>query len=162
MKNLLALLLIFLFAVSCFAQENASSFVVKFGELEQDEVWNGEILLIGDVIVPEGKTLTIEPGTKIRCTDEDILAAGKHPDKCEIIVKGKIKALGSIDNPIKISSNYSENSLKLYPLDSSTKIVRFKPYKIETKELKDEFASFRTGYFVLWTLIYALTYLASI
>jgi hypothetical protein len=146
-------------AVPCFAEEPKASADIKFGELEQDEIWEGEILLIGDVVVPEGNTLTIMPGTKIISTDDDVLKGGNHPDKCEIIVKGKIKAMGNKAQPIKISANYSEESLKLYPLDSSTKIVRFSPYKVDTEELKDEFASFRNGYFIMWSLIYAITYI---
>ena len=35
------------------------------GRILQDEIWKGEIHIIGDIIVEEGFTLTIEPGTRI-------------------------------------------------------------------------------------------------
>jgi hypothetical protein len=35
------------------------------GTIFEDEIWRGEIHIIGDVIVEEGFTLTIEPGTKV-------------------------------------------------------------------------------------------------
>jgi hypothetical protein len=36
--------------------------------MTEDEIWRGEILLTGDVEIPQGVTLTIEPGTIIRFT----------------------------------------------------------------------------------------------
>ncbi len=35
------------------------------GRILQDEIWRGEIHIIGDIIVEEGFTLTIEPGTRV-------------------------------------------------------------------------------------------------
>jgi hypothetical protein len=35
------------------------------GRIIQDEIWRGEIYIIGDIIVEEGFTLTIEPGTRV-------------------------------------------------------------------------------------------------
>lgn len=36
------------------------------GHIRWDEIWRGEIHIIGDIIVQEGATLTIEPGTVVR------------------------------------------------------------------------------------------------
>lgn len=36
-----------------------------FGRITQDEIWRGEIRIVGDIIVEKGVTLTIEPGTKV-------------------------------------------------------------------------------------------------
>jgi hypothetical protein len=36
------------------------------GQLTADETWTGEVLLTGDVTVPSGLTLTIEPGTSVK------------------------------------------------------------------------------------------------
>jgi len=35
------------------------------GIISEDEIWRGEIHIIGDIIVEKGFTLTIEPGTKV-------------------------------------------------------------------------------------------------
>lgn len=37
--------------------------IEKSGVISSDEVWSGRIIIKGDVIVPEGVTLTIKPGT---------------------------------------------------------------------------------------------------
>ncbi|MBU1746723.1 MAG: right-handed parallel beta-helix repeat-containing protein [Chloroflexi bacterium] len=36
------------------------------GRIQWDEIWRGEIRIVGDIIVAEGATLTIEPGTVVR------------------------------------------------------------------------------------------------
>ena len=38
------------------------------GRLVRDETWRGEILITGDIEIPAGVTLTIEPGTTVRFT----------------------------------------------------------------------------------------------
>ena len=43
-----------------------STIAVKSGELTQDEIWSGEIFVSGTVFVPEGVTLTIEPGAVVK------------------------------------------------------------------------------------------------
>jgi hypothetical protein len=43
------------------------------GRITWDEIWTGEIRIIGDIIVEEGATLTIEPGTIVRiAANEDV------------------------------------------------------------------------------------------
>jgi len=37
----------------------------KKGKIKKDEVWSGTIYVTGDVVVEEGVTLTIEPGTRV-------------------------------------------------------------------------------------------------
>lgn len=37
----------------------------KYGYITSDEIWSGEIRVIGDIIVPQGITLTIKPGTTV-------------------------------------------------------------------------------------------------
>ncbi|HUW71766.1 MAG TPA: right-handed parallel beta-helix repeat-containing protein [Candidatus Humimicrobiaceae bacterium] len=37
----------------------------RAGMIERDEIWKGEIYIIGDIIVEEGVTLSIEPGTRV-------------------------------------------------------------------------------------------------
>ncbi len=48
-----------------------TSSITKAGRLERDETWSGQINVTGDILVEEGITLTILPGTQI------IISAGK-------------------------------------------------------------------------------------
>lgn len=66
------------------------------GTLTADTRWFGEIRVTGDVIVPQGVTLTIEPGTDIFFSPKaDASRSGKDPKHVEIIVMGRILAEGS-------------------------------------------------------------------
>jgi len=77
------------------SQEIVSSGIsIKHGKLISDESWNGEILVTDSIIVPEGVTLTIEPGTVVAFKH---YRGYKEPWKkpCIEIQGGTIKALGS-------------------------------------------------------------------
>ncbi|RMF58615.1 MAG: TonB family protein [Calditrichaeota bacterium] len=65
------------------------------GTLTENTTWQGVINLDGDVIVPKGITLTIEPGSRILCTpNKDKTGSGMDPEKVEIIVLGVLQANG--------------------------------------------------------------------
>ena len=64
----------------------------KSGELAENEVWGGRIQIVGDVIVPEGKTLTIQPDSVVGLDSE----TGAH----EFIVRGSLYAEGKPDRMI--------------------------------------------------------------
>ena len=57
--------------------------------LTQNETWSGTILLKGDIVVPSGITLTINPGTIINIsTDAPLYDGGLSIDKIEFYIKG--------------------------------------------------------------------------
>lgn len=64
------------------------------GEIDRNTRWFGRIVLEGDVIVPKGVTLSIEPGTRILIQARDKTRSGKDPEKIEIIVNGTLLASG--------------------------------------------------------------------
>lgn len=65
------------------------------GEIDRNTRWFGRIVLEGDVIVPKGVTLSIEPGTRILIqAAQDRTRSGKDPEKIEIIVNGTLLANG--------------------------------------------------------------------
>ena len=73
------------------------------GPIDRDTVWSGEILIAGNVYVPEGVTLTIEPGTIVRFKH---YRGYKEPEKrLGITVDGTIIAKGSPDQPIYFTSD---------------------------------------------------------
>ena len=64
----------------------------KSGELTENEVWAGKIQVVGDVIVPEGKTLTIRSDSVVGLDSE----TGTH----QLIVRGSLYAEGKPDRMI--------------------------------------------------------------
>ena len=71
--------------------------------------WSGEIYLIGDVVIPSGVTVTINPGTVINFRpDTDVYEAGLDTIRSEIVVQngGSLLANGTIQNPIIFQSSF--------------------------------------------------------
>ena len=68
----------------------------KTGELTESEVWAGKILITGDVVVPEGITLTIQPDSIIGFDP----TSGAHG----LIIHGTLYAQGALDRFITIGS----------------------------------------------------------
>ncbi|RLF30543.1 MAG: hypothetical protein DRM98_06595, partial [Thermoplasmata archaeon] len=76
------------------------------GSLTEDETWSGTVVLTGDVTVPEGVALTIEPGTEVRFTAlSDDQHGGEDSDRCELIVHGSLDAEGTESSPISFVSS---------------------------------------------------------
>lgn len=72
------------------------------GVITADVTWSGEIVMAGDVLVVEGVTLTIEPGTIVRVkksestkTDPEYLSS-----LTELLVRGRLAAEGTAEKPI--------------------------------------------------------------
>ncbi len=81
--------------------------IVAGGRTVEDIVWKkawSPISLNGDLIVPAGRTLTIEPGCIVRFAAEDNGRSGFRPNVCELIVEGTIIAAGSEDEPVRMIS----------------------------------------------------------
>ncbi len=85
--------------------------VVGKTEIVTDTVWQGNILVTGDVRVKEGATLIILPDTKISFKKiapfgEDKLSLDKanHFPRAELIVRGRLIAQGLPDKPIVFTS----------------------------------------------------------
>ena len=75
----------------------------KSGELTESEVWAGRILIAGDVIVPEGKTLTIRSDSVVGFDP----ITGIH----QLIVRGSLYAEGDPDRMIIFGSLGTETEL---------------------------------------------------
>ena len=99
-------------AVVFMATGECQAAVTKVGKttLTKDTTWSGEILVTGDVHVPEGMTLTIAPGSKVRfkklSSAEENLFGTESPyyEQAEIIVTGKMIARGTVKKPIVFTS----------------------------------------------------------
>lgn len=73
----------------------------KAGELTKNEVWAGKILIVGDVIVPEGMTLTIQSNSVVGFDP----VSGTH----RLIVRGTLYAEGEPDRWITFGSLGSDD-----------------------------------------------------
>ena len=105
----------------------------KYGHIREDEIWQDEMFVVGDIIVEEGVTLTIKPGTTVYiAANQDVknmvddpfdlqigIAQVDHTDRgvhlgepfrdegnhISIIVLGKLMAVGTPDKKITITSS---------------------------------------------------------
>jgi hypothetical protein len=81
--------------------------IIPTGKLERDLTWAkawSPIHLSGDINIPAGRTLTIEPGVNLVFSDTDEGRTGYKPLSCEFIVEGTLLAEGSQTEPIKMVS----------------------------------------------------------
>jgi hypothetical protein len=69
------------------------------GTLAGDSVWSGIIHVTGDVVVPAGRTLTIQPGTLVLIDGVSSGSGGIDLD-----VSGAIKALGTAESPVTFTA----------------------------------------------------------
>ena len=74
------------------------------GTVMSDTTWSGCVLIHGDIVVPVGKTLTIEAGTTVRFMEGDALSAGLDYGKSELRVFGDIEVQGTADSPVVFTS----------------------------------------------------------
>jgi hypothetical protein len=75
-----------------------------YGEIEKDTVWRDTVKISGDVHIPEGITLTIEPKTTILVSNNSLWDYSKGVSGvCDVVVNGKIKAIGTPQEKINFS-----------------------------------------------------------
>ena len=98
--TLLAIILVStIFNGILFLSENASAATYVSGIISTDRTWreiNSPYIVIDDVIMDNGTTLTIEPGVTVKF-------AGLY----SLIVNGTLKAMGTASKPIIFTSNQS-------------------------------------------------------
>lgn len=88
------------------AEGERPAITTKFGLLEQNETWSGEIFIPGLVEVPQGVTLTIEPGTVIKfrhSRDYKDFRSGAL-----LVNGGTLRAIGTPEEPIWFTSDADE------------------------------------------------------
>jgi len=81
--------------------------IVPAGKITEDITWTramSPVNINGDLTVPAGNTLTIEPGVTVLFSSEDNAGGGFSPTTCEMIVEGTVIAEGSADQKIRFIS----------------------------------------------------------
>jgi len=80
--------------------------ITRAGTLNDNEIWSGDVALSGDVVVPEGLTLTILPGTRLNIPALfDSTYGGSNTSKSELTIAGSLIAEGTAENPIIFTSD---------------------------------------------------------
>jgi len=76
------------------------------GVLPGETTWSGEILVRGDVLVPAGSTLIVEPGTvvTVRPTESTRIAPDYLSPRTEILVRGRLLVQGTADRPVRFQT----------------------------------------------------------
>jgi hypothetical protein len=84
----------------------SASAITTSGVMPANETWSGNIELTGDVTVPNNVTLTILPGTHVKCWDNyDDTAGGVNGSRIELIAAGGvIQAVGTEASKIVFTS----------------------------------------------------------
>ena len=75
------------------------------GYITNDVSWSGVVEVTGDVTIVGGGSLTILPGTQVRCASGDDRSSGNDSSRVEIILNGgTLNASGTADAPIRFTS----------------------------------------------------------
>ena len=85
------------------------------GELTSDAIWEGDVLLQGDVVVPEGRTLRLRAGTALsfaakprwscavfRSAPEGYPIETSSREHCDLVVFGRLQVEGSAERPVAL------------------------------------------------------------
>jgi len=95
LNNIAVKILFVLFFVSVYSTATA-------GVIASDTVWKGEVLISEDILIPEGITLTVMPGTIIKVAPSE--STKTEPEYMshltEITVRGTLKAEGTEGSPV--------------------------------------------------------------
>jgi hypothetical protein len=84
--------------------------IVPAGKIQEDITWSWQlspVFVSGDLVVPAGRTLRIEPGVTVTFAAEDAGRSGFSPLVCEMIIEGTLIAEGEADMPIRLTSSAS-------------------------------------------------------
>ncbi len=86
------------------------------GIITSDTTLSGDVLVAGDVYVPEGVTLTILPGTRltVRMSESTKVLPTYLSPKTELLVRGRIIAKGAKDDRIVFLSDQESAGMKDY------------------------------------------------
>ena len=73
------------------------------GVLRQDSLWKGRILITDDLLVPEGISLTILPGTDIAVREAESTRIDPLylSSRTEILVRGRLYVAGTPEQPVR-------------------------------------------------------------
>ncbi len=91
-----------------------------------DTTWSGTVSISEDVLIPEGVTLTIAPGTAVLVTPSDSTKTDPEflSSLTEITVRGTLKADGTDDRPITFSGTGDKQAWAGIIIDGGSSTLR--------------------------------------
>ncbi|APR76272.1 PE-PGRS virulence associated protein [Minicystis rosea] len=101
---------------SIFTARVASATTINGGNII-NQTWSpagNPYIIQGDIIVPSGSTLTIQPGTQILIASSDGAASGLDTARVEITVRGNLNAQGTAASPITFQAQTSTSASAWY------------------------------------------------
>ena len=96
LKSIVYLAIGFIVALIISAKSFGAAPAEVEGTVKADATWSGEVLVVGDVLVPEGVSLTVAPGTKVmfQASESSKIEPVFLSMQTEIMVRGKLVAGG--------------------------------------------------------------------
>src|SRR5437870_493418 len=97
--------LLSLLALACASHAAASTTIT--GGIVANQTWTAAgspYLVQGDITIPAGGQLTVEPGTVIQMAATDAQAGGRDTSRIEMTVKGTLSISGSGAKPVILES----------------------------------------------------------
>ena len=122
---------------------NECKFVTKKGHLFRDETWSGNIFVEHSVFVPEGVTLTIEPGTIIKFKHSRPPLCGQEKE-IALNIRGTLISVGTPDKMIWFTSD------ALDPINGDWFGITFQDSKSLENIIKYSIVEFGTQDVNLW------------
>lgn len=95
-------------------QARASEPVEVEGVITTDATWSGRVLVVGDVLVPEGVTLTVVPGTVVMFarSDSSKIEPMFLSMQTELLVRGTLVVDGLREDPVRFLPAPEEHDMK--------------------------------------------------
>lgn len=75
----------------------------RAGRIDDDVRWDGEVVVVGDIVVNLNGRLFIGPGAQVR-VDRDLRGTGRDPERVEFIVDGELSTGARLGSPATITS----------------------------------------------------------
>lgn len=100
-----------------------------------DTTWKDSMYVIGDVVVYDTATLTIDSGTVVRFRLSDAKKMGVDTTKCELVIRGKLIVNGTENNPVTFTSQTSTPSegdwygIRVLDTDSASAMIEYADIK---------------------------------
>jgi hypothetical protein len=144
------------FSLHAHAADIYDLFTVKWGVVEQNEMWQGKILFIGDVRINAGVTIDVAPGTWLVFSDYDVENMGADAQKPELIIDGNLHTATDAAAPIEVLDMHDARVKNLLQAIPSEQSVEVKPQTADVRPLFYQWNDYAIRYAYLWAIFYSL------
>ena len=111
-------------------------------------------MLLGDVLVPRGRTLTLLPHTRIILNDVDLNNLGELKNKPELIIEGSLRQPLKGEGEVKFLNAQAEVVLPDFSRQTKlSNMVEIVPQEVDLSPLGSDWRNYKRLYPFLWTVI---------